>query len=434
MSAEWTVAAVFLVMFGLLAVGLQLGLAMAGAAAAGLVALIGADGALALAGRTVYESASSFELSVIPLFVLMGSIAARTGLSADLFASFNVLLASRRGGLAHAAVGACAAFGTVCGSSMATAATMGRVALPEMRRYGYDARLASGTVAAGGTIGILIPPSVVLAVYGLLTETNIGTLFIAGILPGLLLTAAFMAAIWVVTLVQPGQAPTAARSWQAGERWQAIAKIWPTLLLFVLVIGGIYAGVFTPIEAAAIGSFGAFGIGAALRRLNLQLLVDSLFETLETTAMIFMILIGAVLFGHFVTFSGLPELTGQWIGAMQLSPLGTMLMILAVYVLLGAVLDAMAMVFLTIPVFFPIVVGLGYDPVWFGILVVLMVELALISPPLGMNVFVIRGIDDTLSLGQVFRGVLPFCVAMLVVVALVLYEPGIATWLPSLTR
>ena len=434
MAVEWVVLAVLALMFGLLALGVQLGLAMAGSAVLGLVGLIGADGALALAGRSVYESASSFELSVIPLFVLMGSISARSGLSADLFESFNVLLASRRGGLAHAAVGACAAFGTVCGSSMATAATMGRVALPEMRRYGYDPSLASGTVAAGGTIGILIPPSVVLAVYGLLTETNIGSLFIAGIIPGLLLTASFMVAIVIVTLIWPNQAPSARRDISAAERWQALRKVWPTLLLFIAVIGGIYVGVFTPIEAAAVGSFGALLIGAALRRLNVQLVIDSLFETLETTAMIFLILIGAVLFGHFVTFRGMPDLMGQWITALHFSHMGTMLVILMIYLALGAVLDAMAMVFLTIPVFFPIVVSLGYDPIWFGILVVLMVELALISPPLGMNVFVIRGIDDSLSLAQVFRGVAPFCVAMVVVVALVLLEPRIVTWLPALMQ
>ena len=437
MAAEWIALGIFVLMFALLAIGVQLGLAMAGAALLGLVALIGPDGGLALAGQTVYEAALSFELSVIPLFVLMGAIAARSGLSADLFEAFNALLARRRGGLAHAAIGACAAFGTVCGSSMATAATMGRVALPEMRRFGYDPSLAAGTVAAGGTIGILIPPSVVLAVYGLLTETNIGTLFIAGIVPGVVLTLAFMIAIVAVTAWRPSQVPPVspdAGAARRGSAWLALQRIWATLALFALVIGGIYAGLFTPTEAAGIGCFGALAIGVAMRRLSVRVLVEALFETLETTSMIFLILIGAVLFTQFVTFSDVPGLLGQTIGALHLSPLGTILLILFVYVVLGAVMDAMAMVFLTIPVFFPIIKGLGYDPVWFGVLVVLMVELALISPPLGMNVFVIRGIDPTVSLRQIFRGVMPFCAAMAAVVLLVLAEPRIVTFLPSLAR
>ncbi len=425
---------VFALLFGALFLGAHLGLAMSGAAIFGTAMMIGPDAALSLAGISVFESAQNFDLTVIPLFVLMGAFAAEAGISADLYAAFNVWLRRRKGGLAQASISACAAFGAVCGSSLATAATMGRVALPEMRRFGYGDRLATGSIAAGGTIGILIPPSVIMLIYGVLTETSIGDLFIAGVIPGLLLTLFFLITVLVVVRLDPSSAPPVAEAPDRGAGAAAFRKIWPALILFMIVIGGIYLGVFTPTEAAGFGAVGALAIGVAMRRLGVSQILECLRDTVQTTAMIFLILIGAILFSGFLSLSGTPALLGGWIVGLDLTPDMTVVLILLIYLLLGAFLDTMAMIILSIPVFFPIVSGLGLDPVWFGILVVIAVELALITPPMGINVFVIRGIAADVPLAQVFLGVLPFCAAPVALVALVIAFPGLATWLPALGR
>ncbi len=433
MAVEYLVPVVFALMFTALLLGAHLGLAMSAAAIFGTTMIIGADGALALAGLSVFESAQSFELSVIPLFVLMGVFAAKSGISSDLFSAFHVWLRQRRGGLAHASIAACAAFGAVCGSSLATAATMGKVALPEMKRYGYSGRLATGSVAAGGTIGILIPPSVIMLIYGILTETSIGDLFIAGIIPGVLLTLLFMTTVVIITRVDKQSAPRIeARHLPRESARSTFSKVWATLLLFVLVIGGIYSGVFSPTEASGIGAVGALAIGVVMRRLNPRAIGECLLETVQTTSMIFLILIGAILFSAFISLSGTPALLGEWIVGLSLSPLMTIILIVGIYLLLGAFLDTLAMIILSIPIFFPIITDLGYDPVWFGVLVVIAVELALITPPLGINVFVIKGLADDVSLLEVFKGVLPFCIALLLLIALVIAFPGLATFLPRL--
>lgn len=424
----------FALLFGALFLGAHLGLAMSGAAVFGTAMIIGPDAALSLAGISVFESAQSFDLAVIPLFVLMGDFAARSGISSDLYAAFNVWLRRSRAGLAHASISACAAFGAVCGSSLATAATMGRVALPEMRRFGYSDRLATGAIAAGGTIGILIPPSVIMLIYGILTETSIGDLFIAGVVPGLLLTLFFMITVLVVVRLDPSSAPESADEPEPGSGTAVLGKIWSTVALFVLVIGGIYAGIFTPTEAAGIGAVGALAIGVAMRRLGLRDVVACLIDTVQTTAMIFLILIGAILFSGFLSLSGTPALLGGWIVGLDLSPTMTVVLIVGIYILLGAFLDTMAMIILSIPIFFPIVSGMGLDPVWFGIIVVIAVELALITPPMGINVFVIRGLASDVSLAQVFLGVMPFCVALVALIALVVAVPEIVTVLPTLGR
>ena len=431
MPADVVVPLVFGLLFAALALGAHLGLAMSGAAVLGTSAIVGPEAALSLAGLSVYESAQSFELSVIPLFVLMGAFAAASGISGDLFEAFHGWLARARGGLAHASIAACAAFGAVCGSSLATAATMGQVALPQMRRFGYGVRLATGSVAAGGTVGILIPPSVIMLIYGILTETSIGDLFLAGIVPGLLLTLLFMLAVAAIVRASPSSAPAAA---PAARRRGGVGKVWSFLALFAVVVGGIYAGVFTPTEAAGIGAVGALAIGLATRRLGPRRIADCLIDTVQTTAMIFLILIGAILFSGFLSLSGTPDLLGAWITGLGLSPTATIMLIVAVYILLGAFLDTMAMIILSIPVFFPIVAAMGFDPVWFGVLVVMVVELALITPPMGINVFVIRGLADDLPLGEIFVGVMPFCAALLALIALVVAFPGIATFLPELAR
>jgi len=388
MAIEVLVPVVFGVLFFLLVLGAHLGLAMSAVAIFGTSMIIGLDGALSLAGLSVYESAQSFDLSVIPLFVLMGTFASKSGISADLFAAFNTWLHRRRGGLAHASIAACAAFGAVCGSSLATAATMGQVAIPEMRRFGYSGKLATGSIAAGGTIGILIPPSVIMLIYGILTETSIGDLFLAGIVPGILLTLFFMITVVIVTRFDPDSAPAIIETPTDTPRASAFSKVWPTLLLFFLVIGGIYSGVFTPTEAAGFGAVGALLIGACMKRLNWRTIGESLMDTVQTTSMIFLILIGAILF----------------------------------------FLDTMAMIILSIPIFFPIVMDMGFDPVWFGVLVVLVVELALITPPMGINVFVIKGMSKDVPLSHVFIGVLPFCIALLTMIALVIAVPELATF------
>ncbi len=435
MPIETLVPLVFALLFFVLFLGANLGLAMSGAALFGTTMIIGKDGALALAGLSVYESAQNFSLSVIPLFVLMGSFATKSGISTDLFSAFNTWLRRRKGGLAHASIAACAAFGAVCGSSIATAATMGKVALPQMAKFGYSDRLATGALAAGGTIGVLIPPSVIMLIYGILTETSIGDLFIAGIVPGLLLTLFFMITIVVMTRINPASAPDVALQSEAFEKApqeSSIKKVWATLLLFIMVIGGIYAGIFTPTEAAGFGAVGALFLGVVMRRLDLKLIGACLLETVQTTSMIFLILIGAILFAGFLSLSGTPALLGQWITGLNLSPLGTILVIVGIYIMLGAFLDTMAMIILSIPIFFPIVMSMGFDPIWFGVLVVLVVELALITPPLGMNVFIIRGVVPHVPLSQIFAGVMPFCIALVALIVLVIAAPSVATFLPEL--
>ena len=423
---------VFALMFLALFLGAHLGLAMSAAAIFGTAMIIGQEGALALAGISVFESAQSFDLSVIPLFVLMGTFASKSGISSDLFSAFNVWLRKRRGGLAHASIAACAAFGAVCGSSLATAATMGKVALPEMERFGYSAKLSTGSVAAGGTIGILIPPSVIMLIYGILTETSIGDLFIAGIVPGIILTLLFMVTVWIIVKINPAAAPQPAQITEDAAAQPVLKKVWATLALFALVIGGIYAGVFTPTEASGFGAMGALIIGVVMRRLDAKKIGECLMETAQTTSMIFLILIGAILFSSFISLSGTPSLMGEWIVGLELTPLKTLILIVFIYMLLGAFLDTLAMIILSIPIFFPIVMNLGYDPVWFGVLVVIVVELALITPPLGINVFVIKGMAAKVTLAQVFAGVLPFCLALVALIVLVIAVPEVVLFLPNL--
>jgi len=428
MAIEVLVPLVFGVLFFLLILGAHLGLAMSAVAIFGTGMIIGMDGALSLAGLSVYESAQNFELSVIPLFVLMGTFASKSGISSDLFSAFNTWLRRRKGGLAHASIAACAAFGAVCGSSLATAATMGQVAIPEMRRFGYSGKLATGSIAAGGTIGILIPPSVIMLIYGILTETSIGDLFLAGIVPGIMLTVLFMITVVIVTVFDPNTAPVADETPAEIPGRSAFSKVWPTLLLFFLVIGGIYSGVFTPTEAAGFGAVGSLLIGALMKRLNWRNIADSLMDTVQTTSMIFLILIGAILFSAFLSLSGTPALMGDWVVGLSLTPTMTILLIVGIYILLGAFLDTMAMIILSVPIFFPIVMDMGFDPVWFGVLVVLVVELALITPPMGINVFVIKGISKDVPLSQVFLGVIPFCIALLAMIMLVIAVPDVATF------
>ena len=424
---------IFCLLFVLLAAGMPIGFAMGLSAFLGTLLLIDVDAALALLGQTAYETGLTYDLSVVPMFVLMGYIAGAAGLSEALYRACNAWLGHRRGGLALATIGGCGAFAAICGSSLATAATMSQIALPEMRRYNYDDRLATGAVAAGGTIGILIPPSVLMVIYGLLTETSISRLFLAGILPGILTVIGFMLTISIMTRLNPSLGPRAERSTMA-QRLSALRGVWGTALLFALVIGGLYLGWFSPTEAASIGAVGALFLSVINGTFSGAMLMKALMETIKTTAMIFAILIGAILFNNFLILASIPSLISDWITALPLGKEAILLVILGMYFVLGCLLDSLAMVLLTIPIVFPIIKALGFDPIWFGVLVVMVVELGLITPPIGMNVFVIKGIAKDVPLESIFRGVLPFVAAQIVLIALLVIFPQIALWLPSTMR
>jgi C4-dicarboxylate transporter DctM subunit len=421
---------IFALLFLLLAAGMPIGFAMGLAAFLGTLFLLDSGASLALLGQTAYETALTYDLSVVPMFVLMGYIAGGAGLSESLYRACNAWLGHRRGGLALATIGGCGAFAAICGSSLATAATMAQIALPEMRRYNYDDRLATGAVAAGGTIGILIPPSVLMVIYGLLTETSISKLFLAGIVPGILTVIGFMLTISIMTRIDPKLGPPAERS-SLRDRLLSLRDVWGTAALFLLVIGGLYVGIFSPTEAASIGAVGALFLSIINGTFSRAMLAKSLMETVKTTAMIFTILIGAILFNNFLILASIPTLISDWITGLPLGKAAILLVIIAMYFILGCLLDSLAMVLLTIPIVFPIINALGYDPVWFGIIVVMVVELGLITPPIGMNVFVIKGIAKDVPLEDIFRGVTPFIIAQIILITILVIFPGIALWLPS---
>lgn len=388
------------------------------------------NAAEAMAARRIIDTAQDYNLSVIPLFILMGNLVSRAGLSDAVYRASNAFLGHMRGGQALATITACGGFSAICGSSLATAATMGKVAMPQMRHYGYKDSLSSASIAAGGTLGILIPPSVMLVIYGILTESSIRDLFVAGLLPGLLGIVLYMGAVRFVMWRDPEAGPRGERlPW--AERFRALSKVGDTVVLFVVVIGGIYIGVFTPTEAAGVGAFGAFVITLVRRRLTFAMLADVLMDTARTTATLFAVVLSALIFSNFVNMAGLTRDLLTAVTAWDLPPMGVLLLILAIYVTLGCVLESMSMMLLTVPVFFPVVAGLGLDLVWFGILVVIVIEVSLITPPVGMNVFVLRGAVPDISTGTIFRGLFPFIGADIIRVALVLLIPGLALWLPN---
>ncbi|TSA13059.1 MAG: TRAP transporter large permease [Betaproteobacteria bacterium] len=423
----------FLALIGISLAGVPMAFAMFAIGVVGFALFKDWNAAFYMAGQISYETAQNYGLSVVPMFVLMGNLINHSGLSKELYAAANAFLGHRRGGLAMATIAACGGFAAVCGSSVATAATLGKVAIPEMRRFGYADSLAAGSVAAGGTLGILIPPSVVMVIYGILTSTDIGKLFAAGILPGLLGILLYMGAVKYTVWRDPDAGPPGPRvAWPA--RWKALANVWAVAALFIMVIGGIYLGVFTPTEAAGIGAFGAFIVALLRRTLTLSILLRVLAETVRTSAVLFMVLIGGLVFSNFVNIAGMPDAISRWVTGLEISPAAVLLTILGIYVLLGCVLESMTMILLTIPVFFPIVQKLGFDPVWFGIIVVVVTEVSLITPPVGLNVFVISGIFRDIGTATVFRGITPFLVADIVRIAILVLVPWIVLVLPSMMR
>ncbi len=389
--------------------------------------------AFATAQTKVYETGRNYTLSVIPLFILMGNFVTRAGMSQELFRAAYAFIGHLRGGLAMATVWASAGFGGICGSSIATAATMAKVAYPSMKRFGYSDQLAAGTVAGAGTLGIMVPPSTIMIIYGVFTETNIGKLFAAGVLPGILGASLLCLAIAYTTWRHPTWGPPGPRSsWR--ERFVAVKDVWAVAALFVFVMGGIYGGLFTTTEGAGMGAMGALVFALARRALSWRTLYAALLESARTTAMLFMILIGALMFAEFINITTMPADLKALVSSLGMSPLMVVAAICAVYVILGTAMEELSMVLLTMPVFFPVVLELGFDPVWFGVIIVCVVEIGLISPPVGMNMFVLKSLLPEVPTGTVFRGVMPFMWADVMRLAILVAFPIIALWLPSLMR
>jgi len=389
--------------------------------------------AFAVAQTKIYETGRNYTLSVVPLFILMGNFVTRAGLSQELFRAAYAFIGHLRGGLAMATIMACAGFGAICGSSIATAATMAKVAYPSMKRFGYSDGLATGAIASGGTLGILVPPSTIMVIYGIITETNIGQLFAAGILPGIIAATLLCLAVQWVTWRDPAAGPRGERtSWR--QRAHALKDVWPVALLFLFVMGGIYGGLFTATEGAGMGAFGAMTFALWKRALNWGTLYAALVESARTTAMLFMILIGAFMFADFVNITSLPADLKDFVTGFGIHPIMVVVVICAIYVILGTAMEELSMILLTIPVFFPLILHLGFDPIWFGILIVTVVEIGLISPPVGMNLFVLKTLLPQVSTGTIFRGVMPFMAADVIRLGILIAFPVLSLYLPSLMR
>lgn len=415
----------FVALFGLMAIRVPVGIAMGIVGIAGFAMITGWGPALNQLAISPLRTITDYNTSLIPMFILMGVFATRSGISSELFGAGRAWLGHLRGGLALATIAACSGFAAISGSSVATAATMSKVALPEMRKAGYPDTLATGVIAGGGTLGILIPPSMVLAIYAYITEQDVGQLFIAGVIPGLIAVFMYMA---VVMIMARDAAPGAKIG--IAERLRALRGIWAVILLFVAIIGGIYMGVVTPTEAAAAGAFLTWVIGALRGRLGWRETRASLVEALRTAVAIYTILIGAMLFSYFLAVTQTPQKITAWLTGLDLGAYPTLALILLFFLAMGCILDAMAMIILLVPIVFPVVTQLGFDPIWFGIIVVMTVELGLITPPIGMNVFVINAVIRDAKLTTIFRGVMPFVAADIVRLIVLVALPALTLWLP----
>ena len=419
----------FAALFVLLLLQVPIGFGMAIVGTAGFAYMVGLSPAMRSIGNTFTDMAMVYDFSVLPLFILMGNFVARSGISHDLYEASNRWLGHRRGGLAMATIVACGGFSAVCGSSFATAAPMAKVAMPPMRRFGYADSLAAGSIAAGGTLGILIPPSIALVFYGIMTETDIGQLFAAGIIPGIIEVILYSGAVAVVTRINPELGPPAEPApWV--ERFRALRGVWGMLVLLI-VMGGIYIGLFTPTEAAGIGATGAFAIALARGTLSWRSTLEVLAESGRTTAMLMTLLLGSMLFANFINVSRLPNVLADWFETVDIAPILVVVICVAIYILLGCILESVSMMLLTVPVFYPVMQSLGFDLVWFGIVVVVVIEISLITPPIGLNVFVLNAMLPDIKLTEIFRGVIPFVAADLVRVTLIIFIPALSLFLPS---
>jgi C4-dicarboxylate transporter DctM subunit len=419
-----------LLMFVFLAMRMYIGIAMGLIGFIGLGIIVGFSSGASILGITPLAEGSSYTLSVIPLFVLMGQFAFMSGISSDIYKTVYSWFGHFRGGLAMATIMACSGFAAICGSSLATGATMGMVAIPEMDKYNYDPRLSTGCIAAGGTLGILIPPSIGFVLYGILTEQSIGKLFMAGIIPGVVLTLLFLGVIWIRCWQNPEFGPRGpATTWS--QKFRSLGGTWGMLLLFALVMGGIYFGWFTPTEAAGIGAFGAFLFALLKGKLSVKTLFDSLFETGRTTAMIFLIIIGANIFSSFLGIARIPMELADVIAGMEVNRYVILTGIVLIFILLGCVMDCYAIMILTVPIIFPVVQTMQFDPIWFGVLMVIVLEIGLITPPVGLNVFVLKSAAPNVPMGTIFRGIWPFMMAGLVAIVIITIFPELATFIPS---
>jgi tripartite ATP-independent transporter DctM subunit len=406
------------------------GMAMGLVGVSGFAYIVGGMPALKMVGQTSMRTVSDYAFGVIPMFLLMGAIVSRSGMSREMFQAANRFVGHLRGGLGIATIAACAGFAAISGSSVATAATFSAVAYPEMRAHNYPQSFSTGVIAAGGTLGAMFPPSTVLAVYGLITQQDIGKLFIAGILPGILAVTMYMIAVAVIGALRPGYLPAGPRSTWA-ERVTGLREIWAPLLLFVFVIGGLYGGLFTPTEAGGVGAGGAFLISVLRRRLSRADTLAALLQATRTAAAVFTILIGALLFGYFLAVTQTPQKVTEFLTGLGLGRYEVLILIMLMYLVLGCLMDAMAMIILTVPIIFPVIAALGFDPVWFGVIIVMTVELGLIHPPVGMNVFVIKSVVKDVKFSTIFYGVIPFVITDIIRLAILILLPIIATFLPS---
>ncbi|WP_117192430.1 TRAP transporter large permease [Rhizobium terrae] len=420
----------FIAMFVLMGLRVPLGVAMGLVGIFGFAAMRGINPALNLLTTSPIRVITDFNLTLVPFFILMGAFATNSGMSRELFRTGNAWLGQFRGGLALSTIAACAGFAAICGSSIATAATMTRIALPEMRKAGYADATSTGVIAAGGTLGILIPPSVMMVVYAFLTETDVGQLLMAGIVPGILATLMYMATV----LIAHGKRLPPGTKFDLREALASLRDVWAVLLLFLAVIGVIYLGIATATEAAAVGALLTMVIGVVRKRLNTKLIMRSLVESLRTSVSLFSVLIGAILFGYFLAITQSPQKLTAFLVGMDLGPYGTLTLILVIFFIAGALMDEMAMIILLVPIVFPVVTHLGFDPIWFGVIIVVACELGMITPPVGINVFVINSIAKDVKITTIYGGVMPFILTDIIRLILLIVFPMIALWLPQTMR
>ena len=420
----------FVALFTLMLLRVPVGMAMGLVGVCGYSYIAGSGPALKLIGQTSMRTVTDYTFGVIPMFMLMGAFVSVSGVSRELFRAANAFIGHLRGGLGMATVIACGGFAAICGSSVATAATFSSVAYPEMRRFGYPQSFSTGVIAAGGTLGAMLPPSTVLAVYAILTQQDIGKLFMAGIIPGLLAMAMYVMTIFIIVKVKPDWLPRGpATTWT--ERFAGLKDVWAPLLLFVFVIGGLYGGFFTPTESGGVGASGAFLLGVLRGKLDRAGILEALLSATRTAAAVFTVLIGALIFGYFLTITQTPQKLTGFLTELGLGPYGVLALIMLMYLVLGCLMDAMAMIILTVPIIFPVIVQLGFDPIWFGIIIVMTVELGLIHPPVGMNVFVIKSVVHDVSFMTIFKGVIPFVLTDILRLIILIAFPMIALWLPG---
>jgi C4-dicarboxylate transporter, DctM subunit len=444
MSTDAVAIIGFLVLFALMLLRVPVGMAMGLVGVTGFGWIVGGAPALKMIGQTSMRTVTDYNFGVIPMFLLMGAFVSNSGMSRELFRAANSFVGHRKGGLGIATIAACGGFAAISGSSVATAATFSAVAYPEMRRYGYPQSFATGVIAAGGTLGAMFPPSTVLAVYGLITEQDIGKLFIAGVIPGLIAVSMYITTVAIIGFARPGYLPAGPRStWP--ERVKALRDVWAVVLLLIFVIGGLYGlpkfelfgrqygggALFTPTEAGGMGAGGAFLIGVLRGRLKGADIRSSLLQATRTAAAVFTVLIGALLFGYFLTITQTPQKVTAFLTGLGVGRYGVLALIMLMYLVLGCLMDAMAMIILTVPIIFPVIVALGFDPIWFGVIIVMTVELGLIHPPVGMNVFVIKSVVHDVKFSTIFYGVLPFIVTDLIRLVLLISFPILALYLPS---